>query len=152
VVRQFQLCIDLADARQDNGHGESEALAEYLALRSPLSELPRAIAPLLASDIVMVWPAPLGQNHEPHLHGSTSRRCRGSALCSIESGDHRATHGYASQLAKEGITCNALAPALIETDMVKAKHDMIPVGRFGSVEETAGTALMLGPVNAVEPA
>jgi 3-oxoacyl-[acyl-carrier protein] reductase len=57
------------------------------------------------------------------------------------------THGYASQLAKEGITCNALAPALIETDMVKANSkataSMIPLGRFGTVDETAGAALML---------
>jgi 3-oxoacyl-[acyl-carrier protein] reductase len=54
---------------------------------------------------------------------------------------------YANLLAKEGITSNAIAPALIETDMVRsnlnAKPDRIPVGRFGDVVETAEAALML---------
>jgi 3-oxoacyl-[acyl-carrier protein] reductase len=54
---------------------------------------------------------------------------------------------YAHLLAKEGITSNAIAPALIETDMVRgnpnAKPSLIPIGRFGTVEETAGAALML---------
>ncbi len=57
------------------------------------------------------------------------------------------THSYARLLAKEGITVNAIAPALIETDMVarnaNARPDLIPVGRFGTVEETASVALML---------
>ena len=44
------------------------------------------------------------------------------------------THSYAALLAKEGITVNAIAPALIETDMIRdnphARPDLIPVGRF----------------------
>ncbi len=57
------------------------------------------------------------------------------------------THSYASLLAGEGITVNAIAPALIETDMIvgnpKARPDWIPAGRFGRVEEVAGVAVML---------
>ena len=57
------------------------------------------------------------------------------------------THSYASLLAKEGITVNAIAPALIETDMItsnpKARSDITPVGRFGTVEEVAEAAVML---------
>ena len=57
------------------------------------------------------------------------------------------THSYATLLAKEGITVNAIAPALIYTEMVavnpKARADLIPVGRFGTVEETAEIAVML---------
>lgn len=57
------------------------------------------------------------------------------------------THSYASLLIKEGITVNAIAPALIITDMVtsslKARPDLIPLGRFGTVEEVANVALML---------
>ncbi|HEY8997812.1 MAG TPA: 3-oxoacyl-ACP reductase family protein [Edaphobacter sp.] len=56
-------------------------------------------------------------------------------------------HSYASLLAKEGITANAIAPALIDTEMVRknslAKPEMIPVGRFGHVEEVALAALTL---------
>jgi 3-oxoacyl-[acyl-carrier protein] reductase len=58
-----------------------------------------------------------------------------------------ATKSYARLLAKEGITVNAIAPALIGTEMVlgnaHVKPDMIPVGRFGRVEECADVALML---------
>jgi 3-oxoacyl-[acyl-carrier protein] reductase len=57
------------------------------------------------------------------------------------------THSYAARLAKEGITANAIAPALIETGMVtgnlNARPDLIPVGRFGRVEEAAEVAVML---------
>ena len=57
------------------------------------------------------------------------------------------THSYASLLAKEGVTVNAIAPALIVTDMLtsnpKARPERIPVGRFGAVEEVAEVAVML---------
>lgn len=57
------------------------------------------------------------------------------------------THYYANYLAGEGITVNAIAPALIETDMVRANPrantGKIPVGRLGTVEEVADIALLL---------
>jgi len=57
------------------------------------------------------------------------------------------THFYASRLAKEGITANAISPALIETEMVTANvnatSERIPIGRFGAVEEVADVAVML---------
>jgi 3-oxoacyl-[acyl-carrier protein] reductase len=57
------------------------------------------------------------------------------------------THSYAALLAKEGITVNAVSPALIETEMVtsnpKARPDLIPVGRFGTAGEVAVVIVML---------
>jgi 3-oxoacyl-[acyl-carrier protein] reductase len=57
------------------------------------------------------------------------------------------TRSYARVLAKEGITVNAITPALIATEMVisnpVAKPEMLPVGRFGDIEEVADVALML---------
>ncbi len=57
------------------------------------------------------------------------------------------THSYAALLAKEGITVNAIAPALVWTDMVavnpKARPDLIPVGRFGDIQEVADVAVLL---------
>ncbi len=57
------------------------------------------------------------------------------------------TRAYASLLAAEGITVNAVAPALIETEMIadnpKARPDRIPVGRFGTVDEVADVVVML---------
>ena len=58
-----------------------------------------------------------------------------------------ATKSYARLLAAEGITVNAIAPALIATEMVVAnphvKPDMIPVRRFGDVDECASVAVLL---------
>jgi 3-oxoacyl-[acyl-carrier protein] reductase len=57
------------------------------------------------------------------------------------------TYYYARYLAADGITVNAIAPALIETDMtrsnVKASTSNIPMGRFGTVEEVSDIALLL---------
>ena len=56
------------------------------------------------------------------------------------------SHSYAALFIKDGVTVNTVAPALIETDMVReleAKPDRIPVGRFGKVEEVADVVLML---------
>jgi 3-oxoacyl-[acyl-carrier protein] reductase len=54
---------------------------------------------------------------------------------------------YARLLARDGITCNAITPALIDTDMVRANSaaspDLIPVGRFGSVDEVASLVVAL---------
>jgi 3-oxoacyl-[acyl-carrier protein] reductase len=56
------------------------------------------------------------------------------------------TRGYAARLVKEGITVNAVAPSLIETDMMQGQHNLvsrIPVGRFGKAEEVATAVMML---------
>jgi 3-oxoacyl-[acyl-carrier protein] reductase len=57
------------------------------------------------------------------------------------------TRGYAARLVKDGITVNAVAPSLIETDMVRSglasSPGRIPLGRFGSAEECAQVVLML---------
>ena len=57
------------------------------------------------------------------------------------------THSYASLLTKDGITVNAIAPALIETEMIASnpniRPELIPIGRFGTSEEVAEIAVML---------
>ncbi len=56
-------------------------------------------------------------------------------------------HSYAAMLAREGITANAITPALIETAMVHnnpaARPDLIPVGRFGTTDEVASLVVAL---------
>jgi 3-oxoacyl-[acyl-carrier protein] reductase len=56
------------------------------------------------------------------------------------------TRGYAARLVKEGITVNAIAPSLIETDMMKGQENLvsrIPLGRFGKADEVAKAVMML---------
>lgn len=71
----------------------------------------------------------------------------GPHYAASKAGMHGLTHFYARYLAKEGITVNAIAPALIETDMVSAnpnaRADNIPIGRLGETSEVADVVLML---------
>lgn len=56
------------------------------------------------------------------------------------------TRGYAARLVKEGITVNAVAPSLIETDMMFGRSDLaarIPLGRLGQPGEVAQAVLMV---------
>ncbi len=57
------------------------------------------------------------------------------------------TRGYAARLVKDGITVNAVAPSLIETDMVRSglasSASRIPLGRFGTPAECAQVVMML---------
>jgi 3-oxoacyl-[acyl-carrier protein] reductase len=57
------------------------------------------------------------------------------------------TRGFAARLAREGVTVNAVAPSLVETDMTSAmardNAARIPVGRMGTPEEVAQAVLMV---------
>jgi 3-oxoacyl-[acyl-carrier protein] reductase len=56
------------------------------------------------------------------------------------------TRGYAARLVKEGVTVNAVAPSLIETDMMKGQKNLvsrIPLGRFGKADEVAKAVILL---------
>jgi 3-oxoacyl-[acyl-carrier protein] reductase len=57
------------------------------------------------------------------------------------------THSCARLYAREGITANAIAPALVVTDMVaanpNANPERIPMGHFGKVDNVSSVAVML---------
>ena len=71
----------------------------------------------------------------------------GPHYASAKAGIIGLTHSYAALLAKEGVTANVIAPALIATEMVtsnpRARADLLPVGRFGTVDEVASVAVLL---------
>ena len=71
----------------------------------------------------------------------------GPHYAASKAGVHGLTHSYAALLAKEGITVNAIVPALIDTEMIRnnprARLDLIPVGRFGTADEVAQVVRML---------
>jgi 3-oxoacyl-[acyl-carrier protein] reductase len=71
----------------------------------------------------------------------------GPHYAASKAGLHGLTHGYASLLAKEGITVNSVAPSIVATDMIaehpKINPAIVPMGRFGSPSEVAAVVVML---------
>lgn len=70
------------------------------------------------------------------------------AYSAAKAGMEGLTRGYAVRLAAEGVTVNAVAPGLIDTDMGKPLIEAgtsirIPVGRPGTGEEVAQAVLLL---------
>jgi 3-oxoacyl-[acyl-carrier protein] reductase len=70
------------------------------------------------------------------------------AYAAAKAGLEGLTRGYALRLASEGITVNAVAPGLIDTEMGKPLIDggvakRIPVGRPGTADEIAQAVLLL---------
>lgn len=57
------------------------------------------------------------------------------------------THSYAAVLAKDGITVNAVAPGMTQTDMISGRPEAdpanVPLGRLGRPEEIADVVVML---------
>jgi 3-oxoacyl-[acyl-carrier protein] reductase len=71
----------------------------------------------------------------------------GPHYAASKAGMHGLTRFYASRLAKEGVTVNSIAPALVRSDMLaqvpNITPERIPVGRFGEPDEVAEAAVML---------
>lgn len=71
----------------------------------------------------------------------------GPHYAASKAGLHGLMHSYAALTATSGVTVNAIAPALIETEMLignpNVRKDLIPMKRFGQVDEVADIALML---------
>jgi 3-oxoacyl-[acyl-carrier protein] reductase len=81
----------------------------------------------------------------------SSGAARGAGAIGVHSNASKAgmeglTRGYAARLVKQGITVNAVAPSLIETDMMRGRTDLarnIPLGRMGQADEVAQSVLMV---------
>ena len=71
--------------------------------------------------------------------------------CASKAGLIGLTKATARELAAQNITCNALAPGFIETDILAASEEskreaqrkLVPLGRFGTPEEIASLAVYL---------
>ena len=72
----------------------------------------------------------------------------GPHYAASKAGLHALTHHLASRVAADGVTVNALAPALVEdTGMLPGDpgelRRLVPVGRLGRPEEVADLALAM---------
>jgi NAD(P)-dependent dehydrogenase (short-subunit alcohol dehydrogenase family) len=82
--------------------------------------------------------------------GSTAGRTGGvenvAAYAASKAGIMTLVKSIATEYAPYGITSNALAPAFIETEMIRERREYatnIPVGRLGRPEEVAAVAVLL---------
>lgn len=69
-----------------------------------------------------------------------------AAYAASKAGIMALAKSIASEYAASGITANALAPALIDTEMIASMPDMrnrVPVGRLGTPEDVAGVVAYL---------
>jgi NAD(P)-dependent dehydrogenase (short-subunit alcohol dehydrogenase family) len=69
-----------------------------------------------------------------------------AAYAASKAGIMTLAKSIASQYARAGITANALAPSLIDTEMITSIRDLadkIPVGRFGTVHDVADLVAFL---------
>ena len=162
------------DADVSNGHavarligGVEEALGPIdvlvnnagIALRRELQELTEAdfdntLAVNLKSAFLCsqaVWPG-MRARRWGRIVNISSGAARAAGLVGVHYNASKAaleglTRGYAARLAKDGITVNAVAPSLIETEMTSANSfadaARIPVGRLGSGGEVAQVVLMV---------
>ncbi len=82
----------------------------------------------------------------------TSGAARGSGIVGVhynasKAGMEGLTRGYSTRVVKDGITVNAVAPSLIETDMIgehrQERAARVPLGRLGTPEEVAQATLMV---------
>jgi 3-oxoacyl-[acyl-carrier protein] reductase len=83
----------------------------------------------------------------------SSAAARGAGLIGVHYNASKAgleglTRGYAARLAREGVTVNAVAPALIDTEMAAPLKpanvaERVPVGRLGDADEVAQVVLMV---------
>ncbi len=81
----------------------------------------------------------------------SSGAARGAGIVGVhynasKAGMEGLTRGYAARLASEGITVNAVAPSLIETEMTASPAQSaakVPLGRLGLPEEVAEAVLMV---------
>ncbi|MCW5748155.1 MAG: SDR family oxidoreductase [Alphaproteobacteria bacterium] len=82
----------------------------------------------------------------------TSGAARGSGIVGVhynasKAGMEGLTRGYSTRVVKDGVTVNAVAPSLIETDMIGANRAeraaRVPLGRLGTPEEVAQATLMV---------
>ena len=71
---------------------------------------------------------------------------RSAAFAASKAGLMTLTKSIASEFAREGITANAVAPALIDTDVIASTRglaDRVPVGRLGTTDEVAAAVAFL---------
>ncbi len=130
-----------------------------VALRRGLDELgeddfDRTIAVNLKSAFLCtqaVWPGMRARGWG-RIVNISSGAARGAGIVgphynASKAGMEGLTRGYAARLVKEGVTINAVAPSLIDSDMTAGHRAesaaRIPVGRLGTGEEVASVVVML---------
>ena len=168
-ARSAAFCADVADARAvavmvadvEKALGPIDILVNNagIALRHSLEDITeadfdRTIATNLKSAFLCtqaVWPGMRARSWG-RIVNISSGAARAAGQFGVHYNASKAgleglTRGYAARLVKYGITVNAVAPSLIDTEMIAAQRAesaaRIPLGRLGTSEEVAAAVMMV---------
>ncbi len=92
-----------------------------------------------------------GGNARPWLDPSEQERAGNVAYGVSKAGVHALTHFLSKELARAGVTVNAIAPGPIATGMTadfpSALRDLIPVGRMGRLDDVVRGVMFFASVD-----
>lgn len=174
--RGFQIGVDVAEVDAVRGFAAAAEAAlggcdilvnnAGMNIRKPLLEtteadFDRVLGVHLKGMFFMaqaVLPGMLARGHGRIINIASQLAFKGQAgivaYCAAKAGIVGFTRALAREVAPAGVLVNAIAPGPIETDLTRARGPEwraaieadLPLGRFGTVEEVAATALLLaGP-------
>jgi 3-oxoacyl-[acyl-carrier protein] reductase len=130
-----------------------------IALRHSLEEITEAdfehtMATNLKSAFLCtqaVWPGMCARGWG-RIVNISSGAARGAGVFGVhynasKAGMEGLTRGYAARLVRHGVTVNAVAPSLIDTEMIASQRAesaaRVPLGRLGTSEEVAAAVVMV---------